>query len=64
MKPMQTPCVLICNIDADRGLCVGCGRTLAEIGGWSTYDDAGRHEIMAKLPDRLADLVPRQDAAE
>ncbi len=61
---MQTPCVLICSIDADRGLCVGCGRTLVEIGGWSTYDDAERHAIMAQLPERLSDLGPQSDAAE
>lgn len=64
MKTMQTPCVLICNIDADSGLCVGCGRSLVEIGGWSTYDDAERQAIMAALPERLADIRPGQDAAE
>lgn len=33
---------------------MGCGRTLAEIGNWSRYDDATRQAVMASLPARLA----------
>jgi predicted Fe-S protein YdhL (DUF1289 family) len=61
---MQTPCVLICSLDVESGFCLGCGRTLAEIGGWTGYDDAERHDIMARLPERLTTLRPAADAAE
>jgi hypothetical protein len=36
------------------GLCVGCGRTLKEIGGWTRFTDAERQAIMRALPARLA----------
>ncbi|MGA1803470.1 DUF1289 domain-containing protein [Rhizobium sp. HT1-10] len=61
---MQSPCVLICRIDADSDLCLGCGRTLTEIAGWSQYDDGERSEIMTRLPARLAELRPTLDAGE
>ena len=31
------------------GLCLGCFRTLSEIGGWRGFTDARRAEIMAQL---------------
>ncbi|MET0747789.1 MAG: DUF1289 domain-containing protein [Rhizobium sp.] len=60
---MQTPCVLLCRIDADSGFCLGCGRSLTEIGGWTEYDDAERQAVMAQLPARLEDIVAVADVA-
>jgi predicted Fe-S protein YdhL (DUF1289 family) len=51
-----TPCVKVCVIDAVSGLCAGCGRSLAEIGGWLGFSDAERRQVMAALPARLAGL--------
>jgi uncharacterized protein len=51
---MQTPCIRLCTIDADSTLCLGCGRTLAEIGRWTQYNDTERRAIMTRLPERLA----------
>ena len=51
---MISPCVRICTMDPDAGLCEGCGRTLAEIGGWTGFTDAERQAIMDALPGRLA----------
>ncbi|HEX2448960.1 MAG TPA: DUF1289 domain-containing protein [Methyloceanibacter sp.] len=31
---METPCVNVCLLDDETGLCVGCGRTIQEIAGW------------------------------
>ncbi len=50
---MRSPCVRLCTLDPARGICVGCGRTLAEIGNWMRYSDEERRAIMAALPDRL-----------
>ena len=50
---MQTPCIQICVIDQKSQLCSGCGRTLDEIGGWSSYSDDERSRIMQQLPARL-----------
>lgn len=51
---MISPCIRLCVIDAARGLCAGCGRTLAEIGGWMAFSEAERRAIMDDLPARLA----------
>jgi uncharacterized protein len=54
MPRIVSPCVKICVIDGPSGLCVGCGRSLVEIGRWLSYSDAERHAIMHALPARLA----------
>jgi predicted Fe-S protein YdhL (DUF1289 family) len=63
--PIQSPCVRLCTLDAERAYCVGCGRTLAEIGNWTRYTDAERTAIMNALPSRLARrfLDPQPTAA-
>jgi predicted Fe-S protein YdhL (DUF1289 family) len=55
---MDTPCTKVCVVDPRAGLCVGCGRTLAEIGGWAGYSDEERRRLMAELPRRLTALGP------
>lgn len=50
---VETPCVKICRIDEATKLCVGCGRSLAEIARWGSMTDAERRAIMAELPHRL-----------
>ena len=50
---METPCVNVCLLDAELGLCVGCGRTIDEIASWASMSDAERAAIMAALPARL-----------
>ena len=49
-----SPCNRICTIDDDCGLCIGCGRTLAEIAAWHSLDDNRRTAIMAALPARMS----------
>ncbi len=55
--PVLTPCIKLCVIDAATGLCAGCGRSLAEIGGWRDFSDAQRLAVMALLPERLARVL-------
>lgn len=50
--PIRTPCILVCLIDADSGLCRGCRRTLDEIAQWAVLDDATRDAVMAELSSR------------
>ncbi len=52
--PIASPCIKVCAVDGMTGLCVGCGRTLKEIGAWSRYAPAEREAIMAALPARRA----------
>ncbi|MBW8303254.1 MAG: DUF1289 domain-containing protein [Brevundimonas sp.] len=51
-RPIATPCVKVCIVDGASGLCLGCWRTLPEIGGWSGFSDAERARIMEALPGR------------
>lgn len=51
---IETPCVKVCTLDARAGLCLGCGRTVGEIAGWSAMSADERHRIMAELRARLA----------
>jgi predicted Fe-S protein YdhL (DUF1289 family) len=51
-----SPCIKVCVVDPISGLCIGCGRSLAEIGGWLGLSDAERRALMAILPARLAAL--------
>lgn len=51
--PPLSPCVKVCVVDRDRGLCSGCGRTLAEIAGWWTMRDDEKRAVLAALPGRM-----------
>lgn len=53
---IESPCIKVCAVDGRTGLCLGCGRSLKEIGGWTKYDDAGRRGVMDQLPARLDQL--------
>lgn len=56
---MLSPCTKICQIDPETRLCLGCLRSLEEIGGWSSMSDDQRQKIMAALPDRRQQMVPQ-----
>ncbi len=56
MTQILSPCVRLCTIDPPTALCVGCGRSLAEIGNWLRYCVAERRALMASLPARLEAL--------
>lgn len=53
---IKSPCTKVCAVDGQTGYCLGCGRTLTEIGQWTGLTDEGRDAIIARLPDRLARL--------
>lgn len=57
-RAIATPCVKVCIVDGPTGLCLGCYRTLQEIGGWSGLTDERRAEIMAELASRRARIDP------
>jgi predicted Fe-S protein YdhL (DUF1289 family) len=61
-RPIATPCVQVCVVDGESGLCLGCCRTLAEIATWGRLDDADRAKIMAELPNRPARMSPERRA--
>ena len=63
-QAVETPCNKVCTVDPASSLCIGCGRSLAEIAGWLGVTDAERMRIIAELPARLARLNSSANAAE
>jgi len=48
----RSPCIKVCAIGSDR-VCLGCGRTLAEIAAWSTACEEERSRINQAARQRL-----------
>jgi len=59
-RPIKTPCVQVCTVDAESGLCLGCRRTLPEIAAWSRLSPAEREAVMGELPARRALISPEK----
>ncbi len=58
--PIKTPCIQVCVIDGESGLCMGCYRKLNEVAGWARLSDAERETIMAELADRRGLIRPEK----
>lgn len=59
-RPIASPCIQVCMVDGESGLCLGCFRTLGEIAGWARLNDAERGALMAAPPDRRARIRPEK----
>ncbi|MBC7610816.1 MAG: DUF1289 domain-containing protein [Polaromonas sp.] len=53
---VPSPCVSVCRISADTGLCEGCFRTLVEISAWSRLPADGKRVLWQTIHQRLAAL--------
>ncbi|MEQ1866864.1 MAG: DUF1289 domain-containing protein [Micropepsaceae bacterium] len=60
---IESPCIKVCAIDATTGWCLGCGRSMAEIGSWSTLASERRRAVMAELDARMARIPDREARA-
>jgi hypothetical protein len=54
---MKSPCIKVCQMDPERGLCLGCARTLDEIARWAAMSDEERERVLAELPIRTRGQV-------
>jgi predicted Fe-S protein YdhL (DUF1289 family) len=59
-KAIRTPCIKVCVVDGESGLCMGCYRQLHEVAGWARLTDAERERIMAELPARRDRIRPEK----
>ncbi len=57
---IATPCIKLCIIDGQSGLCMGCYRQLTEVAAWQKLSDDDRARIMEELPDRRARIAPEK----
>lgn len=51
---IESPCVQICVIHPETRLCIGCARSIDEIGAWSRMSDETRSAVIADLPNRTS----------
>ena len=52
IRRVMSPCIGICTIDRISNLCLGCKRTIAEIGRWQMMEDPERQKVIDDLPNR------------
>ncbi|MBU3736971.1 MAG: DUF1289 domain-containing protein [Methylobacterium sp.] len=52
MSQAVTPCIGICSIHPQTGLCEGCLRSREEIAAWPGLQDDQRHQLMLMLAQR------------
>lgn len=57
---IASPCVKLCTIHPEAKICLGCYRTLEEIGTWSRLTPQARSDIMDDLPNRAPLLKKRR----
>ena len=53
MASISTPCVQVCMVDGSIGICIGCGRTSAEITAWGRLSEPERQAVMSGLAARM-----------
>ena len=58
--PIKTPCVKVCVIDGESGLCMGCYRELTEVAAWQKLSDEDRARIITELPGRKSRIRPEK----
>jgi predicted Fe-S protein YdhL (DUF1289 family) len=58
--PIRTPCVKVCVVDGESGLCLGCYRKLSEVAGWTGFTPEERDRIMSELPARRSLIRPEK----
>jgi uncharacterized protein len=57
---IESPCIKVCVIHPESRVCVGCHRTIDEIGAWSRMTPDARSAVMAELPGRASLLRQRR----
>ncbi|MBP7814814.1 MAG: DUF1289 domain-containing protein [Phenylobacterium sp.] len=58
--PIKTPCIKVCVIDGETGLCMGCYRELTEVAAWQKLSEEDRARIMTELPTRRERIRPEK----
>ena len=53
---VPSPCISVCRISADSGLCEGCFRSLGEISAWSRLPVEGKRALWQIIHQRIAAL--------
>ena len=57
---IESPCIKVCVLHPEAGICIGCYRTRHEIAGWSRLSREDRRAIMDGLSERKSLLPGRR----
>ena len=55
---IPSPCIAVCRLDLQAGVCVGCYRTVDEIGSWSYFTEEERRRVIEAIGPRRPTLAP------
>lgn len=58
---VRSPCTGICQVN-DREICIGCHRTLSEIGRWSIASSDEKRSILSRVRFRRFAALPVRPA--
>ena len=50
---IESPCINICKINTDSGLCMGCCRDEFEVFNWINFSDKEKELILSKIKSRV-----------
>ncbi len=56
---IASPCISVCTVDRVRGMCIGCLRTLDEIGGWRIMTIEQKKAVIEACAERAKVFSPR-----
>ncbi|MFH1000608.1 MAG: DUF1289 domain-containing protein [Bacteroidota bacterium] len=55
MSEVKNPCINVCRTDKN-GICLGCKRSLEEIGDWSKYSNEQKISVLENISQRRSDF--------
>ena len=56
----DSPCIRVCLLHPQAGLCIGCLRSGEEIARWPRMSAEARRALLAEFPARRAEIAPRR----
>ena len=62
-EPIWSPCKKVCVVDPREAICVGCFRTMDELGRWMAMSHDERLAVKAELKPREAAYREKRKAA-
>lgn len=51
-NPDNSPCIGVCEMDPNTGMCEGCLRTMEEISGWSQFSSEKKAQVWQNINRR------------
>jgi len=57
--PIASPCISVCTLDAARSYCIGCLRTVKEIGAWRSMTVDEKRALIKTCEERARARPPQ-----